>query len=384
MGRRSAPSAHSICCLLHNLTPGGSAWQWVWLLGRHVANGGQATICAPPGPLAEPAERAGIQVVPTAPWREGGTTPRAELWAAVGNHDVAVVHWEQGVMEAFGPALAACGRAALAVHQSPRALARWFGESTVATAGELLEQAVEEKNAVVLVSGAAHRRKVAAAFDVPETALLTLPAAVEPGSLPFQPSLGEPRELLAMTRLSPEKAAVVELAIELTGARLATGDCRLTIAGEGSWRDEAMARCEARLPAGSWRIELAPEDPAARLAAADLVVAQGVTTLEAAALGRRVVVARAAAEEGGVVLTPDRYDEAARDPFGDPALTADPDRLWDEALALSGGDLRDLRRLVEDNNSLEAASRALDAAVAATAPRSGGLSGWLHRAFAQP
>jgi hypothetical protein len=366
------------------MTPGGSAWQWVRLLGRHVAGGGRATICAPPGPLAEPAARAGIEVVPTAPWLEGDTTPRVDLWAVVGNHDVAVVHWEQGVMETFGPALAACGRVALAVHQSPRALTRWFGESTVTAAAEVLEQAVEAKNAVVLVSGAAHRRKVAAAFGVPEKELLTLPAAVEPDSLPFQSSLEEPRELLAMTRLSPEKAAVVELAIELTGARLANGDCRLTIAGEGAWRDEAMALCEARLPGRSWRIEPAPEDPSARLAAADLVVAQGVTTLEAAALGRRVVVARAAAAEGGVVLTPDRYGEAARDPFGDPALVTDPNRLWDEALALDGDDLRDLRRLVEEHNSLETASRALDRAMAATAPRFGKLRGGLRRAFAQP
>jgi hypothetical protein len=384
MGRRSARSARSICCLLHNLTAGGSAWQWVRLLGRHVAGGGRATICAPPGPLAEPAANAGIEVVPTAPWLEGAVTPRADLWDVVGKHDVAVVHWEQGVMETFGPALAACGRAALAVHQSPRGLTRWFGESTVATAGEVLEQAVEERNAVVLVSGAAHRRKVAAAFGVPEKGLLTLPASVDLDSLAFQPSLGEPHELLAMTRLSPEKAALVELAIELTGARLATSDCRLTIAGEGSWRDEAVARCDARLPGGSWRIEPAPEDPAARLATADLVVAQGVTTLEAAALGRRVVVARAAAEEGGVVLTPDRYDEAARDPFGDPVLVTDPDQLWDEALALGGDDMRDLRRLVEDHNGIEAAARALDGAVASTDPRSGEPRGWLRRAFAQP
>ena len=47
---------------------------------------------------------------------------------------------------------------------------------------------------------------------------------------------------------------------------------------------------------GTWRFEDAPADAIARLAAADVVVAQGSTTLEAAALGRRVVVARSVGE----------------------------------------------------------------------------------------
>ncbi|HYP55941.1 MAG TPA: hypothetical protein VEQ41_06535, partial [Solirubrobacterales bacterium] len=343
----------------------------------------QATICAPPGPLAEPARRAGIEVVPTEPWLEGTGAERGELWRTVAAHDVAVVHWEQGVMEAFGPALESCGRAALALHQSPRALTRWFGETTVATARSVLEQAVAEERAVALVRGAAHRRKVAEAFEVPEAGLRVLPASVDARALPFEPAAGEPRELLAMTRLSAEKAAVVGLAIQLTAARLAAGGaCRLTVAGEGTWRDEAIGLCEERLPAASWRIEPAPRDPVGRLAAADLIVAQGVTTLEAAALGRPVVVARAAAEEGGVVLTPGRYDEAARDPFGEPRLTTDPDRLWREAAAVDRDDLRGLRRLVERGNSIEAASRALDGALAATGRR--GLRGLLRRAFSQP
>ena len=49
----------------------------------------------------------------------------------------------------------------------------------------------------------------------------------------------------------------------------------------------------------------------------NLVVAQGQTTLEAAALERRAIVARPGLDgrAAGIVLTPARYDLVARDPF---------------------------------------------------------------------
>jgi hypothetical protein len=171
-------------------------------------------------------------------------------------------------------------------------------------------------------------------------------------------------------RLSPDKAALAQLAVELVRERLASGrDCRLAIAGEGPWRADAVALCERRLPAGAWRIEAAPEDPVARLADSDLVVAQGLTTLEAAALGRRVVVARAIDEErpAGAVLRPGLYDVAARDPFGQPPLTESPKSLWKEIAAVDRDELQALRELVQRHNSLEAASRSLDDALATTA-----------------
>lgn len=376
MGPGGELGVDAICCLLSSLIPGGSTRQWIHLLGRHVERGGRATIFAPPGPLAEPARAAGIEVVATT-WREGEIGEHADLWATVGRHDAAIVHWELGVMEAFAPALEACGRAALALHQSPRALARWFGPPTVATAREALRLAVTERHAVALVRGEAHRRQVAAVFAVSPADLRVLPASIPLASVPFHPAPAEPREVLAMMRLSPEKAAVARLAIELVRERLAAGrPCALTIAGEGPWRSEAAKLCERRLPPGSWQIEGAPEDPIARLAASQMVVAQGLTTLEAAALGRRVVVARAAGEDGaaGAVLTPDRYDEAARDPFGEPPLSDDAGRLWGEVLAVEESDLKALRHLVESGNGLDAASRALAGALAATDYRRGRLA----------
>jgi hypothetical protein len=373
MRDRSEPGVRSVCCLLRDLTPGGSAWQWIRLLGRHVERGGRATILAPTGALVEPARAAGIVVVETPPWVERDPTPHPDLWAAVGEHDAAIVQWEQGVLEGFEPALEACGRAALSMHQAPGALSRWFGPPTVASARAALERAVDDPRAVTLVRGHAHRRQVAAVFGVPSEALQILPASVPVQSLTFQPARDEPRELLAMTRLSPEKAAIIELAVNLARASTALGrSCRLTIAGDGPWRSRAVELCESRLQPGSWQIEGSPGDPIARLAAADLVVAQGLTTLEAAALGRRVVVARSLGEAGpsGVVLTPDSYNEAARDPFGEPRLTEDARRLWEEILAVGEPELSTLRQLVEGYNSLDAASQALSQALTATGDRS--------------
>lgn len=371
----------SICCLLHSMVPGGSGWQWVRLLGRHVEGGGRATIFAPPGPLAEPARAAGIEVT-TTQWDAGDLAERADLWAAVGRHRLAIVHWEQGLMEAFGPALEACGRAALAVHQSPRAMRRWFGPPTLRAARIALERAVDEKHAVALVRGEAHRRRVAGAFGVDPAALRILPASVPLRPDPFQTAPAPPAQILALMRLSPEKAAVAQLAVQLVRERLDNGNrCQLTIAGEGPWRPHAVALCEQRLPAGSWRIEGAPEDPIARLAASDLVVAQGLTTLEAASLGRRVIVARAAGEDAaaGAALTPDSYDEAARDPFGEPAVTSDAGQIWEDVLRVGEEDLRALRHQVEIGNSLEVASQALGEALATTAGPIGRLARRLRR-----
>lgn len=371
----------SVCCLLHSLIAGGSARQWIHLLGWHVEQGGRATIFAPPGPLAEPARAAGIKVVSTS-WSRVGAPARSGLWRAVGDHELAIVHWDHEVMDAFFPALEACGRAALTLHQAPHALARWFGPEILPSIRVPIEAAVEEDNAVVLVRGESHRRRISTAFDVPADRLRILPASIALAGTEFRPAPAEPLEILALMRLSLEKEAIALLAVELARVRLGSGrPCRLTIAGDGPTRTETKALCEARLPPGSWRVESAPVDPIARLAASDLVVAQGLTTLEAAALGRRVVVARTFDEHraAGVVLTPEVYDEAARDPFGEPPLSADAERLWVEVHGLGDGDLETLRGLVEARNGLEVAARALREALAGTTSRVERIAGRLRR-----
>lgn len=360
--------------MLHNLEPGGSARQWAHLLAHHVATGGEATILAPPGPLAPQARAAGIEVVPTV-WEEEEACGWRGVAGVAVDHDAAIVHWDYEVMGAFGPALEASGLAALAIHQAPEALVRWFGPEILEDARAPVDHGLRERGGLVLVRGEAHRRRfdAAPAFAIAPDRLRVLPASIPMPPGPFAPELDEPREILALARLSPDKAAIQRLAVAITRAQPDGQRARLTVAGEGPCRAEIVALCERELPPGSWRIEGAPADPIARLAAADVVVAQGLTTLEAAALGRRVVVARTVADEqaAGIVLRPECYEEAARDPFGEPELTVDPDRLWDGILALGEVELRALRRLVEANNSLDAAASALRDAFAETPRRRG-------------
>lgn len=355
-----------VCCLLRSLAAGGSTWQWIRLLKRHAASGGRATIVAADGALTEPALAAGIDVVPAA-WDENGMP--GGVSAALREHDVAIVHCEQAVLDALPRALDACDRVALAVHVAPQTVVRRLAPPTPMMVRRAVEHVVAEPNAAALVRGEAHRRMVAAAYGLPLDALDVFPASLPLSSLPFRPAAGEPREVLALARLASDKTDIVRVAVELVRERLATGrPCRLTVVGDGPWRPQAMALCERRLPREAWRIEGASTDPTRRLADCDLVVAQGTTTLEAAALGRRVVVARPLGAHGAsaTALTPDRYDEAARDPFGSPRVSEDFALIWKEVLALEESDLTELRRLVERHNSLDAAAQALDQALART------------------
>src|SRR5262245_61917725 len=104
----SSLGVERVCCLLHNLEPGGSARQWAHLLGRHVESGGAATIIAPDGALAEPARAAGIDVVETV-WKDEEAREWRGVTRAALDHDAAIVHWDHEVMGAFGPALEASG-----------------------------------------------------------------------------------------------------------------------------------------------------------------------------------------------------------------------------------------------------------------------------------
>ena len=197
--------------MLHSLDPGGSTWQWVRLLGRHVGAGGEATVLGPPGPLAQTAEAAGIEVVPTlwADEKRGGWATVREIAEEC---ELAIVHWDFEVMGAFGPALEAGGRAALSVHQPPMQLARWHGTDVVAGARAVLERAVADPDAVVFVRGAAHRRNFESAFSLREGGLRILPPSFP---LPLFSPAQRLDEILALTRHSPEKAAIPRIAVEI-------------------------------------------------------------------------------------------------------------------------------------------------------------------------
>lgn len=367
MGESGCEAFRKICCFLHDLGPGGAIWHWVRLLAGHVERGGEATIFAQPGPLAAVARETGISVFPVT-WSNGGTD---RIWQAVAEHDVAIVQWELGPVDLFARALEECGCAALSVHGAPQSVSRRLAPPGPIKLRRALERAATDRAATALVCGSAHRRKVAAAYGIPADTLRVLPPFAPLNDLSFHPAVEEPQQVLAMTRLGPEKMSIVRLAVELVRERLARShECRLTVAGDGPRRAEAIELCERRLPPGSWWIEAAPADPIARLAESDLVVAQGMTTLEAAALGRRVVVARSFGVRGasGAVLTPEGYGEAARDPFGNPRASEDFGTLWDKLLSLDRRALAALRRSVEAHNSPAVALRMLDDALRLTPP----------------
>ena len=182
----------SVCCLLHNLIAGGSARQWIHLLGRHVDHGGRATIVAPAGPLTEKARQAGIETVDV-DWGEVRFDDPGGPLRALDGHDVAVVHWDYGVMDALERARRACGRVALTVHQLPDGMARWWGPEIVPRSRVPIERAVADPHAVVLVRGEWHRRRFVADFELPAERLHLLPASIPLPGAPAAAGLSRAR-----------------------------------------------------------------------------------------------------------------------------------------------------------------------------------------------
>ena len=119
----------------------------------------------------------------------------------------------------------------------------------------------------VFVRGSAHRRIFETAFGLRERRAAD--HCRSPSRCPpFSPAQGR-KEILALTRHSPEKASIPRLAVELTREGLAQGrECRLTVAGEGPTqragrRHSAPSACRP----DSWRFEgraRGPDRPARR------------------------------------------------------------------------------------------------------------------------
>ena len=90
----------------------------------------------------------------------------------------------------------------------------------VAGARAVFERAVADPDPVVFVRGAAHRRNFESAFTPPGGRAADPAAVVSPAA--FQPRAGSD-EILALTRHSPDKAPIPELAVELTKEGLDRG-----------------------------------------------------------------------------------------------------------------------------------------------------------------
>jgi glycosyltransferase involved in cell wall biosynthesis len=349
---RSDPAA--ICCVIHDLQIGGTARLYLDLLSRIKETGCDVTLVAGPGPLAEPARYLGLQVA-TIDWAASPAETYAVVEAAAQGHDAGEILCDPALVHVLPALLGACGRAALALHSDIPGVRAWFGEAAMRRLVLWARALVRSPAGGVLTRGRRHRRDAAALLSVEEEELAVVPPGVAADQIDFDPAPGEPGRVVALTRLSPEVAARVDAAIELVAAGLQAGrPCRLELVGDGPWKNQALRLCAARLPRGAWQHRPATLDPLAAVRGADLVVATGLTGLEAAAAGRPVAIARRTDDGAGVVgplLTPETYRLYTDDIYGFDVPATAPTAVWSQRDALTSDDLRTLRRLVETENS---------------------------------
>jgi hypothetical protein len=352
---RRAP--RSLCVVIRDLGLGGTSWLYVDLLSRAVRQGIRSTLVAAPGPLYETAARAGIELVDV-DWSD----PRVETYDVVARathaHDVGVLLCDPALVHSLAAVVASCDRALLALHSDARGIREWFGEPALSRLASIAQSLVASPGTAVIARGLVHRNECARLLDVEEWRLPIFTPGVAVDRIGFDTTGGEPGRVVVLTRLSPELAPRVHAGIELVAAGLVAGrDCRLELVGDGPWRDGALEACRARLPEDRWRCLPATLDPVAGIRAGSLAIGTGLTTLEAVAAGRPVVVARRTNDGAGVVgplVTPQRYDLVAEDIHSVAVPAVEPDRVWTELDSLDEADLAELRRKVETRSSGDA------------------------------
>ena len=351
--RGRSSGVESVCCLLHNLIAGGSARQW-----RHLPR--------PPRRARRPGDDRRSPGPAVARARGGGDRDRRRLrW------DERPARTRRRCAEAprrarrrrsstgtrgDGRIRAARASAGGSPSRSTSRPARWRAGS----APEVVDTARAGCSGDAAEDPRTRRSSSAASgtgAGSPRISTCHRPGIqVLPASIPLPAAAGRPAsraatEILALTPGSRRRRRRWSgSATELTRAR-ARRNARAasTIAGDGPWRGRP-SRSASRLPAGPGGSRRRPRDPLARLAAADLVVAQGLTTLEAAALERRVVVARTVwrtARRRGRAHAPSATTSRPRDPFGRPASSRPyPDASGRSARPVDAGELAALRALV--------------------------------------
>jgi hypothetical protein len=157
-------------------------------------------------------------------------------------------------------------------------------------------------------------------------------------------SVGPVRSVTLLCRLAGDKLLHVRAAIELVAAGLARGrDVTLQIYGSG--RAEWLVRrmLQRALPASAWRLDPANPDITSILSEADVVVGTSRASLDALALGRRVVAAKTVRDprgQLGPLATPSTFDALAAENFGwrrPPPVPAD--HLWDKLESVTAAEL---------------------------------------------
>jgi len=354
--------AETLTCVLGDLQIGGVPRLYIDILTRLQQAGVATRIVAPDGTLRPLAQERGIAWEPI-DWTESrlATYERVRSLLAPGGRalvtaDPAIVH----VM----PALAAAGPAAAVFHGTAPRLPDWFGEARLARLVRLVSELERAGRLRVLTIGSTYVEEYARLFELPVERIALLAPGVDSAAIEFRPVAGPVRSVLSLCRLSPEKAPHVLAAVELVAEGLAQGRaCHLDVVGDGPWRAEAEAVCERRLPPGSWTFHGATTAPLDAMRRADAVLATGLTALEAASAGVRVVIVRTTPDDAGPlgpVMTRARYQALARDSFGARSQPpAAPRDVWADLDAVGIEELAAVRAAVDANNSLAVTAETL-------------------------
>lgn len=362
--RGQRPTATTrLTCVLGDLGVGGVARLYVDLLTQLARDGRRCRIVAPDGPLRDELVARRIAWEPI-DWDGPRLTSLRHLHALLDPNEPGLVVADPRTSHVIA-SVAARGPAVCALHTTADLMDEWLGPRPMAHIADLIRSLQGPRNLQVLTIGASYRATYVRRFDWDPGAVTVLPPAIDVDAFPYAEPPVDPDLVVCLARLSPEKQAHIEAAVKLVREGRAAGrDARLEVVGDGPWRADAEALCAERLPAGGYAFVGATRDPASVLRRAGVVVATGLTTLEAAATGRRVLVPRSWSEDGevlGPVLGLDCFDELSAYAFGGRflPLSTRPADAWSALDRIGPDELRAVRDRVAAECSLPAAAAVL-------------------------
>ncbi|MFA4930046.1 MAG: glycosyltransferase family 4 protein [Patulibacter sp.] len=360
-----------LTCVLGDLQVGGVARLYTDLLTQLVRDGRVCRIVAPDGPLRDELVERRIEWEPI-DWDGPRLNSLRHLHALLEPGEPTIVVADPRTSHVIASA-ASRGPVVCAFHTTADLMDAWLGERPMQRLADVVRSLQAARGLEVLTIGEQYRATYVERFDWDPDAVTVLPPAIDVEAFPYADPPVDPDLIVCVARLSPEKHAHVRNAIKLVHAGRATGrDARLEFYGDGPWRAEAEALCAERLPAGSFTFHGATRRPAAALRSAGLVVATGLTALEAACIGRRVVISRNIPEDVlGPVFTTEHFDLLADYAFGGRflPLTMPVDEAWDTLDRVRPEDLRAVRERVLAEHSLPTAARVLADVADRAAPR---------------
>jgi glycosyltransferase involved in cell wall biosynthesis len=330
---------------------------YIDLLREFGRQGAECSLIAAPGELVPEAVAAGIDVS-AVDWSQRKAQSYELVGRALGEATAAFVLADPLVAHVLPAVAARASRTVVALHTAAPRLGSWFSERELAVFKTITHGLVESGRARILTIGEQYVSEYETVLGIDRSAVDVLRPATRTDAVAFEPHDGGGlTSIVSVCRLSPEKTPHIEASIELLLALLDTGrSSHLYVVGDGPWRAEAQTLCLQSLPPGTWTFEGSTLTPIERIRTADVVVASGVTVLEALAVGRPVVVVRTTPDAIGAlgpVLTVDRFPAAARDAFG--WRTRAPwsgAEVVSELQRLDSSEIVRLRRLVEEHHDV--------------------------------